>query len=94
MEKVDWATAPDGWLPLAQPPTDGEDVEGLLSNGRTTEAEWWGSVPEELRDASGDGSGWAWSDGLTFCPEVTIVAWRPWPNGNPYRSPEEDPCPV
>ena len=76
---LDWSVAPDGWRPLADPAEDGEPVEGLLSDGRVTEAEWWGPVPEELWDAAGDGSGLAWAASFDDRPDSpTLIGWRPY----------------
>ena len=67
-----------GWRDLSEKAEEGEAVEGLLSNRRTTEAEWWGPVPEELWDGGGDGSGWAWVGTLDFNPDDSLIAWRPY----------------
>lgn len=65
-----------GWRPLDQRADEFFEVEGLLSNGRVTVAEWWGPVPEELWDATGDGSGWAWDSALIL-DDTTLIGWRP-----------------
>lgn len=82
----------EGWRPLSELPGNGEQVEGLLSDGHTTEAEWWGPVPEALWDAKGDGSGWAYSATGFLSPEwdngVTLIGWRPYAPGLAPKSPE------
>lgn len=70
---------PEGWTRLDDLPPEGADIEGLLTNGRIVDAEWWGPVPEELWGPNGeDGSGWAWNgtDQLDFGARLGLLAWR------------------
>lgn len=71
---------PKGWRGLGCFPLEGGEVDGLLSNGKVADAEWWGPVPEALWGPDGnDGSGWVWNaSGLAdFGAGLELVAWRP-----------------
>lgn len=82
-------SAAEGWRSLDDLSEDGVPVEGLLSNGRVTEAEWWGPVPLELQTTDSDGSGWAWDCGGWYDTDTHLIAWRPYavaPKASPPSS--------
>lgn len=75
------ALAPEReWRALSIIPEDGELVEGKLSDGSITEAEYW-CGPDERPDWGG----WAWDGTAQFAgandPNVELIAWRPFDDG-------------
>lgn len=69
-------SVPEGWFPLTTLPPEGEPVEGLLSDGTTTAAEYWAGPDERP-----DWGGWGWDMTLRFAsgdwtPDLDLVAWR------------------
>ena len=67
-----------GWRSLDVLPEESDAVEGLMASGRTTQAEWWGPVPEELQSPDSDGSGWAYAADLDdLASSDALIAWRP-----------------